>query len=366
MRSLLSSLVVSAAFALCGVAVMLVSQPANATDYIQKCESTSGCDDVLEFTESSIWQSSGGRIAIGNNLSARDLTVSDVNADGVTGIHLHDYTGADSLFLLTYDDGEAFIGTAGGYKKLNLGVDWRTSVMILDSYGHVGINKSPSGSYALDIGGGSVRVDYGSNLVLQDDANDPGDLIMLNSAGTEYGRAWSDAGGMYLRANSAVGATLVLDHDYARVGILIDPSYAFHSASTSYYNNNQHWYTTSDRRLKKNIHPLTGALDQLAKVQPVEFEWVDDLADEPGYGKGVRAGFIAQDLEQSFPSWVEEADPPETLAHLVPAGDKVKGINLPTGYDALVIQAIKELRAENDDLKALVCADHPEADICNR
>lgn len=30
----------------------------------------------------------------------------------------------------------------------------------------------------------------------------------------------------------------------------------------------------------------------------------------------------------------------------------------------LLLQGIKELKAENDALKALVCADHPEAEIC--
>jgi len=33
-------------------------------------------------------------------------------------------------------------------------------------------------------------------------------------------------------------------------------------------------------------------------------------------------------------------------------------------FSAVLIEAVKELKKENDSLKALVCLDHPTAEIC--
>ena len=51
--------------------------------------------------------------------------------------------------------------------------------------------------------------------------------------------------------------------------------------------------TSSDKRLKKDISPLSVGLDTLLKIQPVEFKWK--------INNGSDKGFIAQDLYEVYP-----------------------------------------------------------------
>ena len=103
------------------------------------------------------------------------------------------------------------------------------------------------------------------------------------------------------------------------------------------------WAVFSDRRLKKEIEPLQGALATVQKLQGVTFRWKDSKKDST-YGR-VR-GFIAQDVEKVIPEWVKT---------------KSNGFKqLETiGIDALLVEAIKEqqamiekLQKENENLKA--------------
>ncbi|MHC4086623.1 MAG: tail fiber domain-containing protein [Planctomycetota bacterium] len=92
----------------------------------------------------------------------------------------------------------------------------------------------------------------------------------------------------------------------------------------------------SDIRLKKNIEPLPddSILDRVMGLQAVTFEWKhrDD-------GK-MQIGLIAQDVEEVFPEVVTTPDD----------GSCEKGL-LATGMDAVLVEAIKELKAENELLR---------------
>lgn len=108
------------------------------------------------------------------------------------------------------------------------------------------------------------------------------------------------------------------------------------------------WGAPSDMRLKKNIQPITGALDKITKLQGVSFNWINP--EEHGGLVDKQGGFIAQDVEKIFPGWVEESKAKEKDASLL-NGDKEKNLTLPFEYDAYVVEAIKELKTENDSLR---------------
>jgi hypothetical protein len=93
------------------------------------------------------------------------------------------------------------------------------------------------------------------------------------------------------------------------------------------------WSVLSDRRLKKDIQPLHGALDQLLRLKGVSFEYVDPKSI--GELSGPRMGMIAQDVEQVFPDWVQELS----------NGYKALTIR---GFEALAVEALRDLRAEKD------------------
>jgi hypothetical protein len=100
------------------------------------------------------------------------------------------------------------------------------------------------------------------------------------------------------------------------------------------------WGTYSDKRLKKNIQNLDGALDKLLKLRPVTFEHKDPK--KPGYVAGKQTGFIAQEVEEIFPEWVGSTRSPDQEDSIL-----YKTISV-TGFEALAVQAISELRAEKD------------------
>ncbi len=64
------------------------------------------------------------------------------------------------------------------------------------------------------------------------------------------------------------------------------------------------WSNFSDRRLKKDIEPLAGALERLLALRGVTFKYQDPKLK---FGlPGRQVGMIAQEVEQVFPEWVDE------------------------------------------------------------
>ncbi len=93
------------------------------------------------------------------------------------------------------------------------------------------------------------------------------------------------------------------------------------------------WAVFSDARLKKNIEPLNDALNRLLELRAVTFEYKDpqSIHELPG----VQIGMIAEEVEKVFPDWVDTA----------PNGMKRLSIH---GFEALTVEALRELRAEKD------------------
>jgi hypothetical protein len=100
-------------------------------------------------------------------------------------------------------------------------------------------------------------------------------------------------------------------------------------------------HASSDRRIKKNIKTLTGALEKICAIRPVEFELKSNGE------KDVR--YVAQELAEVFPNLVTKSD--DGLGDDVPEGVRpwavTDGPLIP-----YLITAIKELKAEFDAYKA--------------
>jgi hypothetical protein len=90
----------------------------------------------------------------------------------------------------------------------------------------------------------------------------------------------------------------------------------------------------SDIRLKKDVKTIEKALDQITRLRGVTFHWKDKKN-----GNGQQLGVIAQEVEKIFPQVVSTG------------GSGYKSV----AYSNLVaplIEAVKELKAENETLKA--------------
>ena len=116
------------------------------------------------------------------------------------------------------------------------------------------------------------------------------------------------------------------------------------------------WLTASDRRLKSNIKPITGALDKISQVNGTHYTIttktsgmlsIDGKQAEGGAVSREQYGVIAQDLETIFPEMVKEK------ALFANQGDKT--VYKTVDYMQLVpvlIEAVKELKQEVDQLKS--------------
>lgn len=86
--------------------------------------------------------------------------------------------------------------------------------------------------------------------------------------------------------------------------------------------------TPSDERLKQNIRPVIGALDTVAKLRGVRYEW----KDAERFGPQTEIGFIAQELQPILPEVVRE-------------GKEYLSVNV-QNIVAIVVEAIKELNSK--------------------
>jgi hypothetical protein len=102
-------------------------------------------------------------------------------------------------------------------------------------------------------------------------------------------------------------------------------------------------FFSSDERLKENVVNISNPLEKLALLNGVTFDWKDSYIESQGgldamFVRKNDVGIIAQDLEKVLPQLVAERS------------DGYKAVK----YDrivALLIEAVKELKAEVDSLK---------------
>lgn len=111
------------------------------------------------------------------------------------------------------------------------------------------------------------------------------------------------------------------------------------------FNTNGHhdavlWNTTSDAKYKENVTDLEPVLDKVLALRPVRYFWNSLL---PYAVKDVQVGFIAQEVQAVFPEFVHTA------------GEVSEEPYLSLDYarmTAVLVQAIKELKTEVNDLRA--------------
>ncbi len=109
------------------------------------------------------------------------------------------------------------------------------------------------------------------------------------------------------------------------------------------------WISSSDKRLKKNIQPLSSEnmLHKLLALKGVTYEWNDTITDMSAHRpEGIQYGFTAQNIQEVFPSLIKEDD----FGYLQTSYGT---------YDAMTVEAIRalndkieQLQEENSALKA--------------
>lgn len=102
-------------------------------------------------------------------------------------------------------------------------------------------------------------------------------------------------------------------------------------------------YTTvSDRRLKKNILPVSNVLDRVRELNPASYLYTNDPHER------TQIGFVAQEVEPLFPELVHQGTLGDT-------DQEVYQLNY-SGFGVIAIAAIQELTEENELLKQQIQA----------
>ena len=193
--------------------------------------------------------------------------------------------------------------------------------------------------------------DYASALVFSTTQNSASttERMRIDSAGTVTINATSlggsqarfniqqDCSGSYYAFainNTAAGTTSYVIQDFyrnsSRTGTITQ------TGGTSYN-------TTSDYRLKKDIQPISNALDKVSLLKPVTFKWKED--DSLG------EGFIAHELQEVCPLAVHgEKDALDKNGNIDPQGVDTSHLV------GLLTAAIQEQQAMIEELKAEVAA----------
>jgi hypothetical protein len=239
--------------------------------------------------------------------------------------------------------GNTSIGQAA---SLSFGAQTRQMLNLFGTPGQYGIGvQAFTQYYRTDVNGGFAWFGGGSHSDAQFDPGTGGRLaasltttggfsvhsataepsLSINFAGAPVSgvSAWIMSGLRSPFAGLDAGSLLLRTNGGARFGV--QPDGVTRNTTGS-------WATFSDARLKKNIRDIASPLDTYLKLRGHWFEYIDPksvMADE-----GERMGFVAQEVRAAVPQWVREG------------ADGILSV-VPTGFEALTVEAVRQLHEEN-------------------
>jgi hypothetical protein len=114
----------------------------------------------------------------------------------------------------------------------------------------------------------------------------------------------------------------------------------------------------SDRKFKRNIEPLTGAIDKILLLNPKTYFFKTDEYSHMNMPGGKQFGLIAQEVAEVFPELVVDGVHPaqeDENGKVVSEEVKFKSMNY-SGLTPIIIQAIKEQQQQIEELKKLIAA----------
>jgi len=216
--------------------------------------------------------------------------------------------------------------------------------MVISSTGKVGIGTMEPSSSLQVIGDVTAGAWGASQVILQPGTmSNNGYVSVYGPSGARSGYfGWGTQGSVKVLAET--GTVQIIANGYISYfqpnGNVVVPAGAFKPGGGS-------WSDSSDRRLKTNIRPIEGALAKLTQLQGVTFDWKEPSQHKTDTAAG---GFVAQDVAKVFPEFIAQEDCKDKECTLTPDG-KIATLGLPLKFDAYVVEAIKELKSDNNDLR---------------
>jgi len=200
--------------------------------------------------------------------------------------------------------------------------------------GRVGIGiENPGGSFEIKAINSSARI--GGAL----GSGQSTGLQFLDSGNQHAGLRWSavsgSSGGTLVLEAASNGANPSNWYNGSVVNLLVRKGNLNVQGSIQHNGSTVH----SDRRFKKEIRPLERSLDKTLKLNGVSYKWNVKEFPDKGFTDDTQIGFLAQELEEVYPE----------LVHTDSDGYKSVSYEKVT---AILVEAVKELKADNDELRA--------------
>jgi hypothetical protein len=241
-------------------------------------------------------------------------------------------------------DRNVFIGYYAGFRetgsdKLYIASgEFGTNTLIYGEFdtGRIGLGTLEP-EEKLHIAGDNPRV------LIEAEASNP--EVNLRSDGDTEDEVWamykdSSNDDLYFFQNDAI--CIALKNSTGRVGIGTHNvgSYKLYVQGEAY--STVAW-SSSDQRFKKEVGDISNALDRVLGLRGVNFKWRTEEYADRGFPEGEHFGVIAQEAEEVLPEIVKDG----------PGGEKS------VAYAEIIpvlIESIRELKAENDALKERIIA----------
>jgi hypothetical protein len=256
-----------------------------------------------------------------------------VNGSGMNTVYMlttfNSYTGGD-----LYNNGVVYYFQTGenpeGHRDAYFVVDYLVSSTVPTLY------AAPSGC----VGIGTSSPAHPLTIVADGSANS-GLLGLYDNFGTDKFNFSLSGGGFNLSESNVAGGRLFVQSTSGNVGIgTTNPAYKLDVNGLIRGAN----VSPSDRRLKQDIRPLGATLAQLLQLHGARYRWNALGVARGGEAGRAQIGLIAQEVEALYPELVStdaEGYKAVNYAQLAP----------------VLLEAIRELKADNDALRADAATD---------
>jgi hypothetical protein len=256
--------------------------------------------NILRGKEAAIADQESGFLVLGDvsgvNLLMDNNEINSRNNGSVGDLYLNP------------EGGKVGINTAGSTVQANLHVKGGSDAEL---------NVDASGYFILgDVGG--------SNIVM-----DNNEIICRNNGLENELYLQAEGGGVVINSATSTTYSLLVNGTAAKPG-------------------GGSWTATSDARLKENVEPYSAGLKEVMKIEPVTYHYIENTGHDT---RVEHVGVIAQEIQKIAPDMVTEVE--------MELSDGTKGDYLsvdPSAFTYMLINAIQELKKENEELKARIIA----------
>jgi hypothetical protein len=315
------------------VGIGTISPAAKLTVVKSTRSSTLGASSVLQISDAS----AAGQ-AVGDRAEINFYT----NSDSLPGNLQHATIGIIKTSTSGNETADLYFGTStlGGSPVERLRIT---------SGGNIGLGTTtPDQKLTISAAGTNGLISFkdsaGTTQNFIGQGNATGDIIATSATNDLCIRT---QGGNFLFALSNIEIARLTGGGSLGLGIT-NPSYKLQlSTDSAGKPNGGSWANSSDIRLKENVKTIDNAVDKITQLRGVTFDWKDETEQDNIKSSG---GFIADEVMLAFPNWVKELNASDKQKELI-NDNKVKSLSLPFEFDALLVEAIKELQAQITELK---------------